>query len=108
MFDTGLGQATGSYIQRGREIYCVGSNRVLDSLLDLKWDERIINSNGDFAYVENDSARYWVTKKSPVQEYKYIGGKLIKSEIEDTLMVVFTFVRGDGNRRQYMERNCSF
>lgn len=58
-FDTGFGQATESYIERGKEIYRVRSNRVLDSLLD---------SNGDFAFVENDSARYWVTEKAPVQE----------------------------------------
>ena len=107
MFDTGLGQATVSYIERGREIYRVQSNWLLDSLLDLKWDKRIINSYGDFSHVENDSARYWVSEKVPVQEYKYIDGKLIKSEREDTLIFVFTFVRGDCDRIHYIERNSS-
>lgn len=75
--------------------------------MGLKWDERILNSNGDHAYVVDDSAQHWDNKKALVQEYKYIGGKLIKSEIKDTSILVFTFMRGDGNRRHYMERNTS-
>ena len=35
-------------------------------------------------------------------EFKYIGGKYIKSEIEDSFMLVFNFVRGDGNKTQYL------
>lgn len=41
----------------------------------------------------------------PIEEYKYIGDKYVKSEIEDSCFAVFTFIRGDGNKRQYQERN---
>lgn len=43
-------------------------------------------------------------EKNHIIEYKLIGGKYVKSEIEDGHQLVFTFVRGDGNRRQYMTR----
>lgn len=104
VFSTGLGQVTLSTSQRGKDVYSVTDNRLLDGVLGLKWDERIMNSSGDFAYVEKNTVRFWMTKKTPIQEYKYIGGKYVKCEIEDAYMLVFTFVRGDGNRRHYMER----
>ena len=105
VFSCDLGRATKSNFQRGKKVYHVQNNRLLDDILGSKWDERIFNSYGDFAFVENGTARYWITKKTPVKEHKYVGGKLVKSEIEDTSILVFTFVRGDGNRRSYMERN---
>ena len=37
-------------------------------------------------------------------EYKYIGNKLIKNEIENSSFVTFQFVRGDGNKYNYNER----
>ena len=46
-----------------------------------------------------------LTKKASIEEYKFIGGQLVKSEIEDNYNLVFSFVRGDGNKRQYMQRN---
>ena len=104
VFSSGLRQVTLSTSQRGKDVYGVTDNRLLDGVLGLKWDERIMNSNGDFAYVEKNTVRFRMTKKSPIQEYKYIGSKYVKCEIEDAYMLVFTFVRGDGNRRQYMER----
>ena len=104
VFSSGLGQVTLSTSQRGKDVYSVTDNRLLDGVLGLKWDERIMNSSGDFAYVEKNTVRFWMTKKTPIQEYKYIGSNYVKCEIEDVYMLVFTFVRGDGNRRQYMER----
>ena len=105
VFSTGLAKITKSTLERGKEIYVVKNNRILDSILGAKWDERIFNSNGDFAYVEDDTVRYWLTKKASIEEYKFIGGQLVKSEIEDNYNLVFSFVRGDGNKRQYMQRN---
>ena len=89
VFSTGLGQVTLSTSQRGKDVYSVTDNRLLDGVLGLKWDERIMNSNGDFAYVEKNTVRFWMTKKTPIQEYKYIGGKYVKYEIEDAYMLVF-------------------
>ena len=105
VFSTGLAKITKSTLERGKEIYVVKNNRILDSILGAKWDEGIFNSNGDFAYVEDDTVRYWLTKKASIDEYKFIGGQLVKSEIEDNYNLVFSFVRGDGNKRQYMQRN---
>ena len=83
VFSTGLGQLIKSSVQRGREIYTVKDNRILDETLGGKWDERIFNSHGCFAYVENDTVRYCrLAKKKSIVEYKYIGDKYVKSEIE--------------------------
>lgn len=38
-------------IQRGKMVYQINSNRMLDSFLGMKWDERILNPARDFAYV---------------------------------------------------------
>ena len=103
VFALALGQVTKSFLQRGKEIYHVKDNRSLDSVLGLKWDERIMNYSGDFAYVVEDTVRFWMSKRAAIEEFKYIGGKLVKCEIEDSFFFVFTFVRGDGNRRQYQE-----
>lgn len=101
-----LGNLVGSVMERGKAVYKLNSNRVLDEILGLKWDDRIFNSNGDFAYVIEKTTKFWLGKKSPVVEYKVLGnGKYIRSEIEDTSQAVFTFVRGDGNRLQYEQRH---
>ena len=101
-FNRGLGQVVKGIQNRGKEVYVITDNHDLDELLGLKWNERIFNENGDFAYVMNGTVRYWLTKRNTVVEFKYIGGKYIKSEIEDSFMLVFNFVRGDGNKTQYL------
>ena len=105
VFCTGLGQAAQSTVQQGKDVYSLNENRNLDTVLGVKWDERIFNCGGDFACVEAGTVRYWMTKKTPIKEYQYIGGKFVKCEIEDSYLLVFSFVRGDGNRRQYLERS---
>ena len=104
VFSTGLGQVTLSTSQRGKDVYNATDNRLLDGVLGSKWNERIMNSSGDFAYGVKNTFRFWTAKKTPIQEYKHIGGKYVKCEVEDAYMLVFTFVGGDGNRRQCMER----
>ena len=44
-------------------------------------------------------------KKVSIGDYKFIGGQLVKCEIEDNYNLVFSFVLGDGNKRQYMQKN---
>ena len=73
--------------QRQREVYQITDDRNLDDLLGLKWNKRTLNENGDFAYVINRTVQYWLSKRSSIVEYKYI-----KSEIDDSHMLVFTFV----------------
>lgn len=64
VFSTGLGQVTLSTSQRGRDIYCATDNRLLDS---------VMNSSGDFAYVEKNTVPFWMTKKTPIQVYWWQG-----------------------------------
>ena len=92
--------------ERGRLVQYMESNLLLDVVLGINWDKRIFNCNGDFAYVVDGTVKFWLARKSPIVEYKFVGhGKLLKSVIEDTTQVVFTFVRGDGNKHQYEHTN---
>lgn len=50
------------------------------------------------------TVKFWLGQKSPVIEQKLIGGKLVKTVIEDCSRLVFTFVKSNGNSVQYEER----
>lgn len=105
VFSMVLGNVVDSVMERGRLVYNVPDNRSLDSVLGQKWDERIINYCGDFAFVVEGTVKFWMGKRSPIIEYKLIGKeKYVKTEVEDCSYVVFTFVRGDGNSLQYQQR----
>ena len=105
VFDRGLGKVVKGIQKRGKKVHTIKDNVDLDHLLGSKWNERIFNENGDFAYVVNGTVTYWLTKRKPIVEYKLIGGKFVRSEIEGVHALVLTFVRGDGNKRQYLSRN---
>lgn len=104
VFDRGLGKVVKGIQIRGKKVHTIKDNADLDHILGLKWNERIFNENGDFAYVVNGTVQYWLTKRNPIMEFKYIGGKFVRSEIEGLYALVLTFVRGDGNKRQYISR----
>ena len=104
VFDRVLGNLVNSVAERGRLVYCVWSNRLLDSVLGQKWDEHIINARGDYCFVTEGTIKFWLGKKAPISEYKIIGGKYLKAEIEDCSYVALTFVWGTGNSREYKER----
>lgn len=105
VFNGGLALAGKAKTERGKVVYSIDSNQTLNHLLGLNWDERIFNENGDFAFVIEGTVRFWLARRNPIQEFKVIGGKYIKSEIEDNFYSTFTFVRGDGNRHNYATRN---
>ena len=105
VFDEGLALAGKPSKERGKTVYRIDSNEALNHSLGNKWDERIFNENGDFAFVIEKTMRFWLSRKTAIQEFEVIGGKYIRSEIEDNLCVVFTFVRGDGNKHNYATRN---
>ena len=105
MFDEGLALAGKPSKERGKTVYRIDSNEALNHSLGIKWDEHIFNENGDFAFVIDKTVRFWLSRKTAIQEFKVIGGKYIRSEIEDNLCVVFTFVRGDGNKHNYATRH---
>lgn len=104
VFMKGLGTVKPSIMERGRMVFPLKSNRDLDVFLGQTWDERILNCNGDFAYVIEGTVKYWLGQRSPITEYKLIGGQYIKSEIENCYFIAFQFVRGDGNRHTYNNR----
>ena len=85
-------------------VYRLQSNRMLDSYLGLKWNERILNPAGDFAYVIPGTIKCWLGQRSPITEYKIIGEEHVKSEIKNSFFITFQFVRGDGNRNNYHEK----
>ena len=98
VFDRGLGKVVKGIQIRGKKVHTIKDNAELDHILGLRWNERIFNGNGDFAY------GCWLSKRNPIMEFKYIGGKFVRSEIEGLYALVLTFVRGDGNKRQYISR----
>ena len=104
VFNMVLGNIVQEISERGKRTYTLTTNRALDTVLGQKWDERIVNHRGDFCYVAEGTTKYWLTRKASIKEFKIIGGKLVKTEIEGCCMVVFTFVRGTGNRVQYQDR----
>ena len=73
----------------------------LDTVLGIKWNERILNTNGDFAYVYRQTVSFWLVEKKPITEYKYFGDSLIESAIENDTNLIFHFVRGDGVKAEY-------
>lgn len=101
VFMGGLGCVLPGIVHRGKMVYRLQSNRLLDSYLGLKWDERILNPAGDFAYVIPGTVKYWLGQRSPITEYKIIGEQYIKSEVENGYYINFQFLRGDGNRNNY-------
>ena len=103
VFNDVLGNVVDGKWERGKLVHLIPTNRMLDEVLGQKWDERILNFRGDFGFIAEGTVKYWLTRKSAIVEYKLIGGKYVKTEIEGCCMVVFTFVRGTGNRVQYSE-----
>lgn len=101
VFNESLERITSKRYQNNKLIYEVLSNEALDCYIGAKWNERIINENGDFAYVIPGTLRFWLKKRKPIVEFKLSGDKYVISEIDDGYQVVFTFVRGDGNRCGY-------
>ena len=73
VFQEGMAVAGSKHMERNREVYRLRSN---DSCLGVKWDERIMNENGDFAFVITGTVRYWIKRKAPIVEYRLIGGKI--------------------------------
>ena len=104
VFDQVLGILVNGVAERGRLVYCVFSNRLLESVLSKKWDEHIINVRGDYCFVTEGTIKFWLGRKASISEYKIIGGKYLKAEIADCSYVALTFVRGTGNSREYKER----
>ncbi|CAH3047502.1 unnamed protein product [Porites evermanni] len=86
-------------------VYQVKSNRMLDPFLGMKWDERILNPAGDFAYVISGTIKYWLGQRNPITKYKIIGEQYMKSEIENSHVITFQFVRASLPLNSLMSRS---
>ena len=56
-------------------------------------------------YITSRTVMYWLMNRNPIVEFKFIGNNYVRTELEDGYQVVFNFVRDDGNRRGYMNRD---
>ena len=92
-------------MERNRKVFKVEFNKELNSLLGARRDERIMNKNGDFAFVEEGTVKLWVHSRDPIRKFQFMGGKYLEAAIEQTPCLIFTFVRGDGNSADYIARN---
>ena len=79
------------------------NSRDFDCYLGKGWDRRIINKQGDFVYVANGSVRFWKMHRQIIKDYFEFGGKFFPYEIEQTPLLIFTFIKLTGNKRQYSE-----
>ena len=81
----------------------VVANEKLDLVLGADWDYRIINKQLDFSYVIPQTVGLWMRKRKQFLEFKLIAGVPIQKNIEQDPVLVFSFVRGDGVKADYMD-----
>ena len=74
----------------------------LSSILGYNWNVRIKNVNGDFHFVKDRSLELWITERTSLQEYVFVGGKFLRQVIDQEPLLVLTFTRGRGNRTEYL------
>ena len=81
-------------------------------ILGERWYFRVVNPIGDFSYAILDTIRFYLTKGRPILEYDVSqkeDGTLdfIPMHIEQSHSLVFTFVRGDGNKNDLVKCTMS-
>ena len=70
VFDEELALTRKSKKDREKAVYWISSNQPdFESKLRIIWDERIFNENGDYAFVTEGTVRFWLSKKTPIQEF---------------------------------------
>ena len=60
VFETSIANAAHARQERNKQVYQITSNSHLDNYLEIKWDEQILNENGDYAYVVEGTVRFWL------------------------------------------------
>ena len=63
VFNESLGSCTSFTRQRGKEIYAIDNNDILDVFFGLNWNERIINEQGDFVVGSTKNCKVLVDKE---------------------------------------------
>lgn len=88
---------------RGRENYTINAYSDLDDLLGKNWHIRVVNPIGDFSYTILSTIRFYLTKGRPILDYEVQqkDGVLdfVPAYIEQSNSLIFTCVRGDGNKK---------
>lgn len=79
----------------------------LDDILGPRWHIRVVNRNGDFSYVILETIRFRLVQPRNLLEYEPVfneGSVTFEPQyVEQCLSIVFTFVRGDGNKSKLLE-----
>lgn len=102
VFKGGLGQAaTIDRRYRGNIQYKITKYSNLDLLLGNNWHVRGLNDKGDFSYVICDSVRFYLKQLKPIIDYERHDDEFVKVTHISGKSLVFSFVRGDGNRASY-------
>ena len=79
-------------------------NSELDDVLGRNWYVRVKNALGDFGAVIEGTVQYWLTEREPLSDYFSIGNKFFPYKIEQCPRLAFTFLRENGNAREYKEK----
>ena len=86
-------------------MYYINEYGSLNELLGEGWHVRVTNRIGDFSYVTLKTVSFHLLKRNPILDYetkKKEDGTIIlePSYIAQPDCIVFSFVRGDGNRKE--------
>lgn len=87
--------------ESGRKII---SNGELDKVLGRNWNVRVKNALGDFGAVIEGTVEYWIIAREPISDFFEVGNKFFPYKIEQCPRLAFTFLRENGNARQYEEK----
>ena len=83
------------------------SNAEMEDILGTSWDTLIKNISGDFNFVTDGNITYWVTERTPIQDFTYVGGtRFYKRLIDQDPLFVLSFIRGRGNRARFLEEHA--
>ena len=66
LFNNELASVGKSSMERNKKVFKEELNKELNSLLGARWDERIMNKNGDFAFVDEGTVKFWVHSRDPI------------------------------------------
>ena len=103
------GVAVGAEARVGssQEKYTISSYSDYDELLGQRWHIRVVNPVGDFSYVILKTVCFYLTKGRPILDYEVSQNEdgtldLEPTYIEQLHSLIFTFVRGDGNKKDLL------
>lgn len=79
----------------------------LNTILGHDWDLRIINKEGDFAFVNARGVYLKLTQMRPITEYVEINGRIEEHRLERGHVLLFRFIRSYGTHQEYQQRKAT-